>query len=68
MSDLTHGFVSIALALVGLGVLAVLVSRNANTTGVLSSGGNAFANVLQAAEAPVLGHVGNTITGPGFYN
>jgi len=68
MSDLTHGFVSIALAIVGVAILAVLVSRNANTANILGSGGNAFANVLQAAEAPVLGHVGNTITGPGFYN
>ena len=68
MSDLTHSFVSIALAFIGLGFLAVLVSRNADTAHILGVGGNAFANVLQAAEAPVLGHVGNTITGPGFYN
>lgn len=68
MSDLTHGFVSIALAIVGVALLAVLVSRNANTSGILNSGGNAFANVLQAAEAPVTGHVGNSVTGPGFYN
>lgn len=71
MSDLTNATVSIALAIVGVAFLAVLVSRNANTSGVISSAGTAFSNALAAAEGPVSGntfHVGNVQTGPGFYN
>lgn len=55
MSELTHATVSIALAIVGLGILAVLVSRNANTAGVLGAAGSAFSGAIQAAEGPVLG-------------
>lgn len=68
MGELLHAGVSIALAIVGVALLAVLVSRNANTANIFTSGGNAFANALAAAEAPITGHVGNSITGPGFYN
>jgi hypothetical protein len=71
MSELTHSFTAIALAIVGVAILAVLVSKNANTSGVLSSAGNAFGSALAAAEGPVTGqafHVGNEFTGPGYYN
>jgi hypothetical protein len=71
MSDLVHSFTSIALAIVGIGILAVLVSRNANTSNVLASAGNAFSGAIAAAEGPVLNqsafHVGNVTAGPGFY-
>lgn len=71
MSDIVHSLTSIALAIVGIGILAVLVSRNANTSGVLTSAGSAFSGALQAAEGPVLDqsafHVGNSYAGPGFY-
>lgn len=45
----------IAAAIVGLAIIAVLVSRNANTAGVLTAGGNAFANAINAAIGPVMG-------------
>lgn len=70
MNEITHAFLSIALAIVGVAILAVLVSKNANTSGVLSSAGNAFSQALSAAEGPVSGqqfHVGNSFTGPGFF-
>lgn len=47
--------VTIAVAIVGVATLAVLVSRNANTAGVITAGGNAFANALNAATRPVSG-------------
>lgn len=47
--------VTIATAIVGVAVLAVLVSRNANTAGVISAGGNAFSRALGAAVSPVTG-------------
>lgn len=47
--------VTILTAIIGLAVIAVLVSNHANTGNVLSSGGNAFASILKAATAPVSG-------------
>jgi len=53
---LLNGVFSIAAAIVGLAVLAILVSRNANTSGVLGAAGTAFSGALSAAEAPVTGN------------
>lgn len=47
--------VTIAVAIVGVATLAVLVSRNANTSGVISAAGNAFSGALRAATGPVSG-------------
>lgn len=47
--------VTIAVAIVGVATLAVLVSRNANTAGVIKSAGDAFSNALKAATGPVSG-------------
>lgn len=56
MSDqLLNSVVTVATAVVGLAILAVLVSRNAQTPAVLGSAGQAFGGVLSAAEAPVTG-------------
>lgn len=55
MNELVNASVSIALAIVGVALLAVLVSRNANTAGVIGAAGSAFSGGLLAAEAPVLG-------------
>lgn len=54
MNAFTEGLVSIALAIVGLGVVATLVSRNANTSGVLTAAGGALATGITAAQGPVL--------------
>lgn len=50
--------VTIAVAIVGVATLAVLVSRNANTSGVIRAGGSAFADALRAATGPVMGGSG----------
>jgi len=47
--------VTIGVAIVGVATLAVLVSRNANTSGVITAGGNAFATAIRAAVSPVAG-------------
>jgi hypothetical protein len=46
---------TVLLAIVGIAFIAVLVSRNAATSNVIRSAGNAFSGGLLAAEAPVLG-------------
>lgn len=45
----------ILLALVGLAALAVLVSRNANTTNVIGAASSGFASALSSAIAPITG-------------
>jgi hypothetical protein len=55
MNSFVEGTVTVALAIVGLGMLSVLVSRKANTAGVLQAGGSAFSNALAVASAPVSG-------------
>jgi hypothetical protein len=60
--------IGVLLALVvGLAALAVVVSRNAQTPQVLSAGGQAFSNILNAAVSPVSGSYNRgTNFGSGF--
>jgi hypothetical protein len=54
MGDLAKDVTSIFMAIIGIAILALLVSRNSNTTGVLGSVFSGFAQDLSAA-----GNVGN---------
>ncbi len=67
MNELVNGAVSIAIAIVGVALLAVLVSRNAQTPQVISAGGDAFARALAAATGPVMGG-GGYMLGGGAYS
>lgn len=49
-------FVSIALAIIGVAVIAVLVSKGANTGNVFGSIGTSISNILCAALSPVTGN------------
>jgi hypothetical protein len=53
--NLISSVVTVATAIIGLAIVATLVSRNANTEGVIGVSGSAFSNALAAAEAPVTG-------------
>lgn len=55
MDRLTESVVTIAVAIIGLATLAVLVSRNANTSGVISAAGKAFSSSIGVAISPVAG-------------
>jgi hypothetical protein len=55
-SEVIRDISAIALAIVTLAVLATLVSRNANTSGVINSGSSAFNSALATAEGPVTGY------------
>lgn len=55
MNQITEQVSAILMAVVGVAILAVLVSRNAQTGSVLQAGGQAFSSILGAAEAPVTG-------------
>ena len=58
MNSFTQSLVTVALAIVGVAIVAVLVSKNANTSGVLGAAGKAFSGALSTAEAPVTGSGG----------
>ena len=54
MSDnIGRDLVAVLTAIIGLATLAVIVSKQANTSGVLTSGGTAFSSIIKAAVSPV---------------
>lgn len=55
MSAFWEGVVTIAIAIVTLGMISVLVSKRAQTPAVVQAFGSAFGNALAVAEAPVTG-------------
>lgn len=56
MSDtLFTGIFSVALAIVGVAIVATLVAPNAKTGEVIRSAGGAFSNMIAAATGPVSG-------------
>jgi hypothetical protein len=55
MHEITGAAVTIGLAVIGLAIVATVLSRNANTVGVLHAAGSAFGNSLGVAESPVTG-------------
>ena len=63
MNALTEQAGVIALAIIGVAMLAVLVSGKANTSGVIQSLSSGFSNSLATAESPVTGANVNIQTG-----
>lgn len=54
---------TIAVAIVGVATLALLVSKRANTAGVIKSAGDAFSHALSVAVSPVTGSGGASLPG-----
>lgn len=48
--------VTIVAGIIGIALVAVLVSQRANTAGVFAAAGGAFSNALSAAVSPVTGN------------
>lgn len=61
MNNTVQSVVTIATAIVGVAILAVLVSGRSQTANVIRSAGGAFSQAIGAAVSPVTG--GNS---PGF--
>lgn len=55
MNSITETVVTIATAIVGVALLALIVSRKSNTAGVIQAAGSAFSNALGVATSPVTG-------------
>jgi hypothetical protein len=56
---LLSSLTAVATAIVGVAIVAVLVSKNAQSSGVIAAAGKAFSGVIGAAVSPVT----NTMTG-----
>jgi hypothetical protein len=67
MSDqLITSVVTVLTGIIGVAIIATLVSKNANTAGVLQAGGQAFSQSLGTALSPVTGGGGfGSFTGGG---
>lgn len=64
--NLITSIFTVATAIVGVAIIATLVSNNANTAGVLKAGGSAFSGALGTALSPVTGGGGfSGLTGGG---
>jgi hypothetical protein len=68
--QLITSVVTVATAIIGVAILAVLVSRQSQTTQVIGAAGNALAADLKAALSPIsgggLGIGGASFTIPSF--
>lgn len=53
--QLITSVVTVLTAIIGVAIIAVLVSKQANTTGVIQAGGSAFSGALGTALSPVTG-------------
>lgn len=53
MSDFAHSVTAIIAAVIGLAIVAVIVSKNAQTSSVIQAGGSALSSLIQAAVQPV---------------
>lgn len=58
MDQLWVSLVSIATAIVGVAIIAVLVSKNANTAGVIGAATQGFGYDLGVAISPITGGAG----------
>jgi hypothetical protein len=58
MNQFVQSLTTVALAIIGVAILAVIVSKNANTTAVIQSGSSGFSSALSTALSPVTGSSG----------
>jgi len=65
-NELITSVTTVLIAIVGVAIIATLVSKNANTAGVISAGAGGFSQALGTALTPVVGGGGfGSFTGGG---
>jgi len=65
MNNILEPLVTIAAGVIGVAIVAVLVSQKANTSQVIGATGSAFSNVLSAATGPITGNAATpNVNGP----
>lgn len=55
MNQLVEATITIVLAVIGLAMVSVLVSKNAQTGNVIQSGASGIGNLIAVAQSPVTG-------------
>lgn len=55
MNDAVQGLISVAIAITGIAVIAVLVSKQAQTPAVIQAATQGFSEAIGAAVSPVTG-------------
>lgn len=55
MSDFNEKLTTVLVAIVGVAIVAVLVSNKSNTVGVIQAAASGFGNALNVAVSPVTG-------------
>lgn len=68
LNEAWQGIITVLLAIVGIAIVAVLVSQKAQTGQVIGAAASGFAADLEAAVSPITGSNalgGMTMTGPG---
>ena len=61
MGDIGPTFIAVVAGVIGLAIVAVIVSKNAATPAVLQGAGSALAGVIGAAVAPVVSSGNNQL-------
>jgi hypothetical protein len=64
--NLISSLVTVVTAIIGIAIIAVLVSNKAQTAGVIGAGGNAFSQAIEAAVSPVTGTSPDISSGIGY--
>ena len=59
-NNLVNQIFTVLTAIVGVAIIAVIVSNKANTSGVIGAAGNSFATALEAAVSPITGQIPNS--------
>jgi len=66
MNDVVSGVITVATGIIGVAILAVILSNKASTVGVIGAAGKAFAGSLQAATNPFSGNSGGGLLNASF--
>lgn len=53
MNQLWSGVVAVGMAIIGVAILSVLVSRNSNTVNVIGAASKGFSGALSTAMSPI---------------
>jgi hypothetical protein len=64
MSGIGPGIIAVITGIIGLAIVAVVVSKNAQTSSVIGAGGSALSSVIGAAVSPVSGNTLGSVASP----
>lgn len=67
MNALGQGLLTIVMAIIGLAILSVILSKQANTKSVIDSAGSFLQGSISAATGPVTGYGTGTNVGSQIY-